>query len=74
MDINDDKTIDEIIALLSQVKNKKSTLKDVINEQFDKMINDYIVKATEEIKNRYDNTNRAKEKLLELLHGKLFLL
>ena len=60
MDINDDKTIDEIIALLSQVKNKKSTLKDVINEQFDKMINDYIVKATEEIKNRYDNTNRAK--------------
>ncbi len=70
MDINDDKTIDEIIALLSQVKNKKSTLKDVINEQFDKMINDYIVKATEEIKNRYDNTNRAKEELLELLHGK----
>ena len=60
MDVNDDKTIDEIIALLSQVKNKKSTLKDVINEQFDKMINDYIVKATEEIKNRYDNTNRAK--------------
>ena len=70
MDINDGKTIDEIIALLSQVKNKKSTLKDVINEQFDKMINDYIVKATEEIKNRYDNTNRAKEELLELLHGK----
>ena len=70
MEINDDKTIDEIIALLSQVKNKKSTLKDVINEQFDKMINDYIVKATEEIKNRYDNTNRAKEELLELLHGK----
>ena len=70
MDINDDKTIDEIIALLSQVKNKKSTLKDVINEQFDKMINDYIVKATEEIKYRYDNTNRAKEELLELLHGK----
>ena len=70
MDINDDKTIDEIIALLSQVKNKKSTLKDVINEQFDKMINDYIVKATEEIKNRYENTNRAKEELLELLHGK----
>lgn len=70
MDINDDKTIDEIIALLSQVKNKKSTLKDVINEQFDKMINDYIVKATEEIKNRYDNTNGAKEELLELLHGK----
>ena len=70
MDINDDKTIDEIIALLSQVKNKKSTLKDVINEQFDKMINDYIVKATEEIKNRYDNTNRAKEELLELLNGK----
>ena len=70
MDINDDKTIDEIIALLSQVKNKKSTLKDVINEQFDKMINDYIVKATEESKNRYDNTNRAKEELLELLHGK----
>lgn len=70
MDINDDKTIDEIIALLSQVKNKKSTLKDVINEQFDKMINDYIVKATEEIKDRYDNTNRAKEELLELLHGK----
>ena len=70
MDINDDKTIDEIIALLSQVKNKKSTLKDVINEQFDKMINDYIVKVTEEIKNRYDNTNRAKEELLELLHGK----
>ena len=70
MDINDDKTIDEIIDLLSQVKNKKSTLKDVINEQFDKMINDYIVKATEEIKNRYDNTNRAKEELLELLHGK----
>ena len=70
MDINDDKTIDEIIALISQVKKKKSTLKDVINEQFDKMINDYIVKATEEIKNRYDNTNRAKEELLELLHGK----
>ena len=70
MDINDDKTIDEIIALLSQVKNKKSTLKDVINEQFDKMINDYIVKATEEIKNRYDNTNRAKDALPELLHGK----
>ena len=70
MDINDDKTIDEIIALLSQGKNKTSTLKDVINEQFDKMINDYIVKATEEIKNRYDNTNRAKEELLELLHGK----
>ena len=70
MDINDDKTIDEIIALLSQVKNKKSTLKDVINEQFDKMINDYIVKATDEIKNRYDNTNKAKEELIALLNEK----
>lgn len=70
MDINDDKTIDEIIDLLSQVKNKKSTLKDVINEQFDKMINDYIVKATDEIKNRYDNTNKAKEELIALLNEK----
>ena len=70
MDINDDKTIDEIIDLLSQVKNKKSTLKDVINEQFDKMINDYIVKATDEIKNRYDNTSKAKEELIALLNEK----
>ena len=70
MDINDDKTIDEIIDLLSQVKNKKSTLKDVINEQFDKMINDYIVKATAEIKNRYDNTSKAKDELIALLNEK----
>ena len=70
MDINDDNTIDEIIDLLSQVKNKKNTLKDVINEQFDKMINDYIVKATDEIKNRYDNTSKAKEELIALLNEK----
>ena len=67
MEINDDKAIDEIIEMLSQVKNKKNSLKDVINEQYDSMINDYIVKATKELKSRYENTFKAKEEMIDLV-------